>query len=299
METKQNTSTGWFAALVLMLAIMFATLFCDWLGSYEQTTLPKIARVLSELSRYSRGITLLTVLIYIALAVSTICGIVTLCSLANARGKSMKVSKAGFVGAIILSALVIFTVWIVNVSNIYIFEMTYIPFCVLTAGIGGCILCGHMTPETQDVQQTRKMHATIEKNYCPKCKKCVEAHGKYCTACGTELIADTVARPQCGAAVPRSAAFCPICSQDMSAHSNTDDYHCEYCGALLSADAIRELDLKYCPECGMAIGLKVKMLYQCRGACPVCGNTRMLSEFCPACGHKIPEEIFEATDTPV
>ena len=315
MEIKQNNSARWYASLGLMLAIMIATLFCKWLGVGDyQATLPKIADLLSTVARYSDGsgggITLLKVLIYAALAVSTICGIVTLRSLVHTREKSAEVSEAGFVSAIVLSVLVILAILILNASLQHslsdyfyifggnVFTLSFAPFCVLAAGIGGCVLCEHMTPESQDVKPTRKMHAATEKNYCPKCKKHVDAHGKYCTVCGTELTTDTIVCPQCGAVVPRGVAFCPNCAQDMSAHSDADDYHCEYCGSLLSAEAIQKFNLKYCPECGIAIGVGVEQLYKCGGSCPVCGNTRMLSAFCPACGHVIPEEIFETADTP-
>lgn len=307
MNAKKRSFFVWLASLILCGLIILVTLFSEWFGisSLWDTTLLKVAKLVSRFSDWvgsdADALKVVAAFIYIALGIMAICCIVTLRSLYKARTEGLDVSKALFTQAIILSVFVILVVAIGNAiinseSDGWledVLQLTAAPFLVLAFGIAGYQLNSNCWVERFAFSDIFGKSAFAEgpaekiELHCPKCRKSVIGHGKFCPTCGTELVASTIPCPQCGKPVAYDAAFCTSCGCDIAKHSKENgDYNCS-CGNIIRKELLQEKRLKYCPQCGKEIKRNDSPTQYLKGVCPACGNYRNNGAFCAICGHAI------------
>ena len=76
---------------------------------------------------------------------------------------------------------------------------------------------------------------------CPKCGKEFDEDIKFCSDCGTELLAPNSC-PNCGAEVAKDSKFCPKCGAKL-----THVKKCKECGFETAED------FEFCPKCGKSL----------------------------------------------
>lgn len=241
-------------ALVLEAIIAIELLFPAWLGAdivlYRgSASLWQINRMIKNLTEYAydtdSDLSMIPYIIYIVLGVALLTVVCTFLSIYRAFTKSSPVEATGFIGPVILSAIVLVIVWFTNaavrsetdgwIDSIIFVESA--PIVVLILGIIGILTCNKV-PDSVFVsidQKLRSMSSAVSattKEVGKNTAEVVRHKGllkiRKCPSCGV-LCNDS------------SALFCPCCGAELS-----PVIRCSSCGKDLSPGA------KFCPYCGKA-----------------------------------------------
>lgn len=110
---------------------------------------------------------------------------------------------------------------------------------------------------------------------CPNCHIANEKGQKFCSSCGTKLMASC---PNCQQEVPLGVKFCPECGSSMEPIKEHE--LCSNCGCNIPEG------VKFCPQCGTPVIQKTEKLQ-----CPNCHcEFEMGTKFCPQCGNAVSEQ---------
>lgn len=107
---------------------------------------------------------------------------------------------------------------------------------------------------------------------CPNCHIANDKGQKFCSSCGTKLVATC---PKCQSDVPFGIKFCPECGS--SIEPAKEGQTCSNCGSDIP------VGVKFCPECGTPAVQASK-----KKECPNCHSELAEgTKFCPQCGTTI------------
>ena len=264
MENK-SWSFKQFLLLGVSALIIYLILFTKWLGVdlfYDtfSTTLLKIGKVASNLSDYfnSGPVTAVVLLIYGLLFVGAFLFWVTISSLFSAHAKGEDFSKAGFVFAILLPALILIFTLIINavissetdgyVDSLFTAEAP--AYITLALGIAGCLICDKM-PDTVFASAGSTASSFVQ-NPAAKVASFVSENAAAAASDTTEpktAASESTAQTEAKAQVRK----CTNCGWTTE---NDEVQFCAHCGTKLATEL-------YCPNCGKKLEPDMKF-------CPYC-----------------------------
>lgn len=264
MENK-SWSFKQFLLLGVSALIIYLVLFTKWLGvnlfySTFSTTLLKIGKVASNLTDYcdSGPVTAIVLLIYGLLIVGAFLFWVTISSLFSAHAKGEDFSKAGFVFAILLPALILIFTLIINaiissetdgyVDSLFTVEAP--AYITLALGVAGCLICDKLS-DTFLASAGSSASSFVQ-----------NTAGKV-----VSFVAENAAAAANDTTTPKSAASESTASAEPKAQvrkcvncgwttENGEVRFCAYCGTKLATEL-------YCPNCGKKLEPDMKF-------CPYC-----------------------------
>lgn len=246
------------AAALTLAPCVLMILFCKWLGvelfySSSTATIWEVGKMFSELAKLASNygadeatapMTLACVLVYALLAVTLVMIGMTGKSIYSAYQKGGKISTKGYWGTIVLSALILVTVWIVNaaiqeetdgwIRNILILTAT--PYLSLAFSVAGILCCKHI-PDAEPVRThpVKAAHTAPQASYplLSERETPSSAEGTWrCTNCGKD-------------GLTAAYRYCPECGKEQ-----LTKHYCENCGTEM------RMDMRFCPKCGMGARLE-------------------------------------------
>jgi predicted RNA-binding Zn-ribbon protein involved in translation (DUF1610 family) len=132
-------------------------------------------------------------------------------------------------------------------EDMWIYQLGFLALALVPICVGGLTLYRNADKVT-DLFTARITEVAAEVVTCPKCGASNERDAKFCFSCGTELVipekAEVITCPECGMANVPGARFCSQCGAKLTLPEKAKIIACPKCGAE------NEPDAKFCTRCG-------------------------------------------------
>ena len=132
-------------------------------------------------------------------------------------------------------------------EDVWIYQLGFLALTLIPVCIGGLTLYRNADKIT-DLFTARITEVTAEVVTCPKCGAPNERDARFCFSCGTELVVpekpELIACPECRVANAPGAKFCSQCGAELVPPEKPKIITCPKCGAE------NEPDARFCTRCG-------------------------------------------------
>lgn len=131
-------------------------------------------------------------------------------------------------------------------EDMWVYQLGFLALALVPICMGGLTLYRNADKVT-DLFTARITEVTAEVVTCPKCGAPNERDARFCVKCGTELVipekTEVIVCPECGVANVPGAKFCSQCGADLAPPEKPKIIACPKCGAQ------NERDARFCTQC--------------------------------------------------